>query len=358
MKLSNLSSIVLALRKFLTRDLINLTFFVTSQCNLRCKYCFNSAALGKKDDLTLEEIKKIFSHFKTLNGILFSGGEPFMREDFYEIVDYLVTEKHLKGFGIPSNCVDSKRTLSKTEYLVNKYPHISFVICCSVDPTEELHNRLRGPGIHAKVVATVKELSKMAKEKPNLLILVNSVVTKEAVPHLDGFVDFVFNNLKPSLHSLDVVRTFNEEDRKAFADFSARDLNVIKKARLKLDDLYKAGDILMPLYKLRTKILTKTQLDCVSGDCRWPTVCLAGVTSLVLDANGDLRICENRSPLGNLRNFDYDYEKLLASRHVDQMLEDIANHKCDCNHIVCLRDSIETGFPQAVLHYLLSGFCS
>ena len=68
-----------------------LHFEMTNKCNLRCKHCYNIKYLesGKKD-LTTDEIKKVID--KSLEAgvkdIGFSGGEPFMRDDIFELIEY------------------------------------------------------------------------------------------------------------------------------------------------------------------------------------------------------------------------------------------------------------------------------
>jgi len=55
-----------------------LILFVTSLCNFKCETCFYWEKLNDtKNDLSLEEIKEISSHFKDLKLLLLSGGEPF-----------------------------------------------------------------------------------------------------------------------------------------------------------------------------------------------------------------------------------------------------------------------------------------
>lgn len=68
-----------------------LHFEMTNKCNLRCKHCYNIKYLesGQKD-LTTDEIKSVIDKSIELGvkDIGFSGGEPFMREDIYELLEY------------------------------------------------------------------------------------------------------------------------------------------------------------------------------------------------------------------------------------------------------------------------------
>ncbi len=62
---------------------------VTSHCNLTCRHCYvrdNST----KDELTLSEWKRIIDEVAEAGclWLIFSGGEPFLRNDFLEIYTY------------------------------------------------------------------------------------------------------------------------------------------------------------------------------------------------------------------------------------------------------------------------------
>src|SRR5512140_1777136 len=65
---------------------------VTRACNLRCRHCFVSARRPQPDELSTEQILSLLDELKAQNvfSIVFSGGEPFVRSDFLDIVDYAI----------------------------------------------------------------------------------------------------------------------------------------------------------------------------------------------------------------------------------------------------------------------------
>ena len=65
---------------------------VTHACNQHCKHCYLDGGIHQKiKEMTTEQIKKIFTEFKEQGGkyVVFTGGEPLMRNDVFELLDYL-----------------------------------------------------------------------------------------------------------------------------------------------------------------------------------------------------------------------------------------------------------------------------
>ncbi|KAF1084715.1 Antilisterial bacteriocin subtilosin biosynthesis protein AlbA [Sporotomaculum syntrophicum] len=63
----------------------------TRTCNLRCRHCYSSSTDQTYDnELTTTEAKKFIDDLAAFHVpvILFSGGEPLLRPDFFELADY------------------------------------------------------------------------------------------------------------------------------------------------------------------------------------------------------------------------------------------------------------------------------
>lgn len=67
-------------------------FEITSSCNLHCRHCYiEREVMSRERDLSLEEVKQVIDKLTRRNipvKILFLGGEPFMRRDFFDILTY------------------------------------------------------------------------------------------------------------------------------------------------------------------------------------------------------------------------------------------------------------------------------
>ena len=72
-----------------------ITFDITDRCQMQCVTCSKwktvSADVMQKE-LTTEEWKKVLSDLRNWLGegfwFCFSGGEPFLRQDIFELADY------------------------------------------------------------------------------------------------------------------------------------------------------------------------------------------------------------------------------------------------------------------------------
>src|SRR6266571_2578669 len=73
-----------------------LIVFINSICNLTCEHCFYWRNLNKRDDLTLEEFKKLSEELGQFEILNLSGGEPFIRAEFAEICSLFIRNNGVK----------------------------------------------------------------------------------------------------------------------------------------------------------------------------------------------------------------------------------------------------------------------
>lgn len=67
---------------------------VTHRCNQHCRHCYLDGGIHNKcAEMTTGQIKNIFAEFKKQGGkyVIFTGGEPLMRSDVFELLDCLET---------------------------------------------------------------------------------------------------------------------------------------------------------------------------------------------------------------------------------------------------------------------------
>jgi putative heme d1 biosynthesis radical SAM protein NirJ2 len=61
---------------------------VTRKCNLRCRHCYRDAGEADPNELTTEEALRLVGQIAKAGFriLIFSGGEPLLREDIYELI--------------------------------------------------------------------------------------------------------------------------------------------------------------------------------------------------------------------------------------------------------------------------------
>jgi mycofactocin radical SAM maturase len=150
---------------------VNVTWEITAKCNLHCRHCL-SADLGETDAAELD-FKQSCAFIDELDRmevfqINFGGGEPFIRKDFPDILDYA----HSKGI---TTCVSTNGTMLD-ENLVSRLSGMKLLrIQVSLDgATAATNDAIRGAGTFQRILAGIAHLSK--QDFPNLSI--NTVVTR------------------------------------------------------------------------------------------------------------------------------------------------------------------------------------
>lgn len=125
----------------------------TNACNLRCKHCYQSAGKPTPDELTTDECLDIIDQFHDdyVVTIAFSGGEPLLREDFYDVARY-ATERQIYVSVATNGTQLTKSNLNRLADSGVGYLQISLD---AADP--KVHDTFRGvPGCWAKTVQGIK----------------------------------------------------------------------------------------------------------------------------------------------------------------------------------------------------------
>lgn len=83
-----------------------INLWITKQCNLRCKYCYENQQFNRYD--IIDRIDEIILWLKTniidIEKIIFHGGEPLLKFSYIrQIVSELVALKPNIKFGITTN---------------------------------------------------------------------------------------------------------------------------------------------------------------------------------------------------------------------------------------------------------------
>jgi len=112
----------------------------TNACNLKCKHCYQRADKPTPDELTTEERLAIVDQLdeNNVSALAFSGGEPLMRGDFYEVARYAY-EKGMYISVATNGTLLTKKTIARMKRSGVKYVEISLD-----GATKETHESFRG----------------------------------------------------------------------------------------------------------------------------------------------------------------------------------------------------------------------
>ncbi|MFA5020209.1 MAG: glycosyltransferase [Candidatus Pacearchaeota archaeon] len=332
-----------------TNKIKSLVFFITTRCNSQCKHCFYWKDLNKSKDLSIKDIEKLLSNFYDVNSILLSGGEPFIREDFPEVIDTIIkyTNPHL--ISIPTNGLLGDKILKNMNEVLQKYPNVNFAIDCSLDGIESRHDYLRGvKGNFRKTIALIKELKDLKKKHHNFIsIATNTVITKENIESLPELINLV-KSLDIDDHFFDLIRG---EHKGLLTLPTIKELKNVNALRYKTRKYYNSKrhkNRIKKIYaNLRDRHVIITQIDVLEGK-KWTFKCTAGVNSLILESDGSLRICELQPKIGNL--MENSPETLLKSEQAKKLFKSIENHACDCTHICNVSSSMNNSFWDIIFN--------
>jgi len=112
----------------------------TKQCNLRCKHCYANASSSPADDeLNLEERKQVVDQLDEAGvaAISFSGGEPLVNKDFWEVA------KYASGKGFYLSVATNGTLITKENAKRSRESGIRYVEV-SLDGPKDVHDEFRG----------------------------------------------------------------------------------------------------------------------------------------------------------------------------------------------------------------------
>lgn len=301
-----------------------LNLFVTSQCNSFCPNCFYRRNLNRKDDLN-------FSHFKALSQSLgkvkvlnISGGEPFLQEDLPKICQLFSKNNQTISFSIPTNGLLPKVITKQTEKILKIVSGKRVVICLSCDGTSQVHDQLRGrKGSFKKVVESCKELIKLRKKYPRLVIRIATVVFQK--------------------NYQDLFNLFNQAPD-FFPEIEALNLSLGRPEKFGDKQLLPSGERLKRLFLYKQKVVDKNRpfwrrlLERVIFVATMESIqkqkqsirCQAGRRQAVIFANGDVGLCEMLPTVGNIKRGSLS--TVWQSRKARKRREEIGDNRCFCTH--------------------------
>lgn len=310
----------------------------TKRCNLRCVHCYLNAGEAENGELTTREAMNLIEDLAEIRTplLVFSGGEPVLRDDIYELNEYAM-ELGLRTILSSNGALITRRVAEKIKDAGFVYVGVS------LDGSENAHDKFRGVrGAFKDSIRGLRNLMEVGvdtgvrfaithqnyDELPKVL----EIVKKEGVPRFSVF-QLVYAGRGRDIINWDI---FNEERRKVM-EYIIRvaeengDMNIVT-ADNYADGIYLLKHVAEkePERALEVEKLLAMQSGCPAGDK------LANVDNV-----GNVHLCpywQNRI-IGNVREqsfsdiwFDEENELLRMMRDKTRYLKGKCA-RCSYNHL-------------------------
>lgn len=323
---------------------LTLTFSVTAACQSRCKTC----NIGKvylenpeiaNQNLTPEEIEKVFKSLGPIYYFNVSGGEPFIRPELAEIISLACVYLKPGLIHISTNATVPEsidRTTRKILAYMDELLPVSTPISIkpSIDGLGTRHDYLRGfKGNFALLERTIDILLEIRRENPRLHVDLGTVVSEYNIHELDEIEDWVhsrgiesyrheiaeqraeFHNLgNPITPSVDVYESLIQR----FKNKIYRNI----KNKAFLTRITEAVRIVY--YDVAVQILKQH---------RQVTPCYGGISNIHMNYNGEIWPCcvlGDEQSMGNVHEWNYNIQALLKSAQSKKVRKHIADGNCAC----------------------------
>ena len=333
-----------------TPRLDTLILFVTSRCNSVCRTCFYWEELNQKSDLTLDEILRLSGTMPAFNEVWLSGGEPTLREDLPEIISAFHETNGIRSINFPTNGLLPDKLVEQVDRISAVCPELRINLNVALDGLETTHDRLRGvPGNFGKALKSLRALQARRSQLPNLRLHINSVICRDNIDEMLPLGERMRDQFDLDGHYFQVIR--GEPLDPGLLEVHKESIAALYRG---LQPLYRhyaeriegrKNGIRAPLARVSylgtLNLYHQIQAANIDRHEPWPVPCTAGQNIAVVDANGDLRACELRGSLGNLRDFDCDWNLFWKSKARSAEVDAIARDGCWCTHVCFIHASVK-----------------
>ena len=322
---------------------------LTDRCNHACVYCFNSCSpsqdvLRELNTIQWKEIIKKLADMEVFE-ISFTGGEPFIREDIFELLEYA----NKLGFDITINTNASlldKNKIRKLKKIFGKKSNLVRIMVSldTLDP--ETYRELSDSRTKLDIILkNIRLLIEFGFKVTITLILTSK--TTEDYSHLLNFF------LKSKLKYWNISGILPYGRGKQPGEFNASKEDWKKITKLLRDNEnniishHKKVSVQTNIFEDTKKELVNTNEGCFK--------CPAGKTEISIGPKGELNPC---IAFRGLKKQEIFIDKLTAYWKKDALMNNLRNRRADFLMSVCslcnLKDACLGGCPGLALRYFNS----
>jgi len=289
-------------------------FYLTYDCNLQCEHCYMHAQRRRMAALSVEEYRCVFGGIRAggAEEVTFSGGEPLVRSDFWQIAD----AAYQKGLSLK---IFSNGTLWSDTDIDNAKTY-GAKVQISID------------GVDEKSCAIVRGANVFEKAKDTALILANAgidveIATTPVLANMEaierGYADFVNEMRDRSGQKIKFKVSLNLLPGRNISRLTASQKQEYEQRGIRLYTISNSGGSQIPFFD-----------EYRNGRAR----IACGIGRLVFSPDGFVYVCSRPDSfpvLGNVRDVDVSYllveaRRRLAAASVDNT---IPCRECPLRHI-------------------------
>jgi len=315
-----------------------LNILVTSVCDMRCTHCFFTDELDdrprKKLQMKTHEIERVS---ETLGGnlgvLILAGGEPFTRKDLPEIVRAFYENNKLESVYLMSNGQIQKRIIPDVTRILEECPNLNVAVALGIDGLKDQHEKIRQkPGSWDIAIDTARQLQAIKREYPRLDIQTCTCFMNTNQDTIFEWYDFLKYDLRPDKVNFNYIRPPSADPKELDIDHS----RYSKLAQMIDDDSRHAalknnygGDA--GFFKAAIDIYMHGLIAKAQEEQKAQMTCYAGTAGGVIYDEGTVSSCENLEAVGNLRDYDWNFQKLWLSPAMQERRKK-AQSSCFCTH--------------------------
>jgi MoaA/NifB/PqqE/SkfB family radical SAM enzyme len=315
-----------------------LNILVTSVCDMRCTHCFFTEQLDdaprKKLQMATREIERIS---ETLGGnlgvLVLAGGEPFIRKDLPEIARAFYSNNNLESLYITSNGQIQKRIFPDIVRILQECPNLNVTLALGIDGLKPQHDKIRQkPGSWDIAIDTARQLQSMKREYPRLDVQSCTCFMNSNQDAIFDWYDFLKFELKPDKINFNYIRPPVADQRELQIDgtrYAALAAMIDEDSRHGAIKNHYAGD--NGFFKAALDVYMHGLIAKTQETQQAQLTCYAGTAGGVIYDEGTVSSCENLGAVGNLRDFDWNFQRLWVSDSM-QARRKTAADGCFCTH--------------------------
>ncbi|MEO5357674.1 MAG: radical SAM protein [Nitrospirae bacterium YQR-1] len=170
---------------------VGLSLEITRDCNLSCHMCPRNFSTDEKTNMTHRQFIQIAAQMPALRHVTILGrGETLINP---HVFDMLMTKKLL--FTIVTN------GFLLTEKNINKLGNVINVVVSIDSPNSDTYKKIRG----ASLDVLIRNLQNLKKIRPDIKLTVQSIIMKDNISELDGFLTLCKTVSAGSLNLINII---------------------------------------------------------------------------------------------------------------------------------------------------------